>query len=177
MKESSRRHYFWNFIPLPPFTPDPPPTRLCLHIRPGLLCVQIRSLRSVFTETETSPSASLLPTILPDLSPGQTQDSPPGPRRVAGGFGVGGLMTWDRAPPRRSWQGFTERACQNVDAKKRTNVGRRVTLKGKHVFGPRAEVMRWRRHADALSFPFRIAGGGYKWLQIRMSSVFWARVV
>lgn len=88
-------------------------------------------------------------------------------------------MTWDCVPPRRSWQGFTERACQNVDAKKHTNVGRQVTLKGKHVFGPCAEVMRWRRHADALSYPFQIVrrnGGkrerGYKLLQIRMSSVF-----
>lgn len=79
-------------------------------------------------------------------------------------------MTLDCAPPRRSWQGFTERACQNVDAKKHTNVGRRVTLKGKHVFGPRAEVMRWRRHADALSFPFRIVGrdGGNEGLGIQM---------
>lgn len=104
-----------------------------------------------FTETETSPSAYF------------THDPPwplPGERELAAGART--------APPRRSWQGFTERACQNVDAE-RTNCSLRSDFKRETCVWARAEMMRWCGHADALS----CLHIGIQMVEIRMSSVFW----
>lgn len=106
---------------------------------PSVYCIPTCSdsiLMIIFTETETSPSAYF------------THD-PPRPLPIEQELAGGGLPA---LPPRLpgGLAKIHRAACQNVDAK-RTNVPLRSDFKRETCVWAQAEMMRWRRHADALS--------------------------